>query len=175
MDNHIMDQYNFINHNIQIAGFERDITDLNKVMDFTERIQGSGTIQLLNAKGIAGKNHILQATIQALKAFNRNENMAKDLGLEICVRASAQRQISRALEILGLENGKMEICAIAVDCDPDVGNALEEFLGPRNDDVFHVNIPIISKLYKISTDEIESTGGVERVMMERTALLNIVI
>jgi KEOPS complex subunit Cgi121 len=166
-----MDHYTFMNHSIQIAGYEKEITDLNKVMDFTGSLTGNGTIQLLRAQGIAGKKHLLQATIQALKAFNRNENMAKDLGLEICVRASAQRQISRALKILGLGKGNMEICAVAVDCDPDVGQALDELLGPRTEDVFKIDIPAISKLYKISPAEIETSGNVERVMLERTALL----
>lgn len=170
-----MDHYTFMNHTIQIAGFEYEVTDLNKIMDFTGSIYGNGTVQLLRARGIAGKKHVLQATIQALKAFHRNENMAKDLGLEICVRASAQRQISRALKILGLEKGNMEICAVAVDCDPNVVYDLEDFLGPKTDDVFKIDIPTVSKLYKISTLEIESASSVERVLIERTALLNIVI
>lgn len=175
MNENIRNQYYFTNHKIQIAGFDAEINNLDKVMDLTKRICEEGTIQLLQARGIAGKKHVLQATIQALKAFDRNENTANDLGLEICVRASAQRQISRALYFLGIEEGNMEICAVAVDCDGNFFNELEEVLGKRNDRALQADEKTLKKLYKISHEEIKTAGNIERVLIERTALLNLEI
>lgn len=129
MNNTTQNHYKFMNHDIQIACFDAEINDLNKVIGFTNSICEKGTVQLLQARGLAGEKHILQAAIQALKAFDNNENTAKDLGLEICLRASAQRQISRALDMLGIKEGKMEVCAVAVDCDKDVLNKLGKFWG----------------------------------------------
>jgi len=178
-----MDQHDLMGHTINIAWFNVEINDLNKFMALIKGIKDRGvsqghegcTIQLLNAQGIAGEKHLLQATLQALKAFDKNENMAKDLGLEICVRASAQRQISRALKILGVKEGKNEICVVAVDCDRDVLNRIEEVLGTRHDETLSADENALKKLYKISNEEIKSVGGVERVLIERTALLNLEI
>ncbi|AUB54840.1 MULTISPECIES: KEOPS complex subunit Cgi121 [Methanobacterium] len=179
MDNAI-NQHNFMNHNIQISGFKGEITDTKEIMDYLMDISvecnsGKCTIQLINARGIAGEKHILQATLQAIKAFERNKNMAKDLGLEICVRASAQRQISRALKILGIGNGKMDICMVAVDCDEQVQKKVGEILGERNHQVLKPDVNSLQELYEISPEEIESAGNIERVMLERTALLNLEI
>ena len=113
MGDKIMSQFNIIDHNIQIAGFDAEINNLTELMDLIKIISAGNqcegcVIQLLKSDGIAGEKHVLQAISQALMAFNRNNNMAQDLGLEICVRASAQRQISRALKILGIKEGKMQ-------------------------------------------------------------------
>lgn len=179
MDNAV-NQHNFMNHNIQISGFKGEITNTKEIMDYLRDISaesnsGKCTIQLINARGIAGKKHILQATLQAIKAFERNNNMAKDLGLEICVRASAQRQISRALKILGIGNGKMDICMVAVDCYEPVQKKVGEVLGRRNHQVLEADVTALQELYEISPDEIKSAGNIERLMMERTALLNLEI
>lgn len=175
-----MDQYTFMNHKIQIAGFKAEIDDTSKIMKFIRDISGecsSGNciIQLLNARGIAGEKHILQATVQAIKAFERNNNAAKDMGLEICVRASSQRQISQALKILGIGNGKMDICMVAVDCDENIQNQVEEVLGKQHDEVLLADVDALQELYEISPQEIISAGSIERIMVERTALLNLEI
>jgi len=80
-------------YTIQITGFNAHIKNLPEVLAHVRDIAGRGTIQLLQAQGVAGEEHLLHATHQALLAFQRNENLSQDLGLEICLRASAQRQI----------------------------------------------------------------------------------
>ena len=175
-----MGQYTFMNHEIQIAGFKGEINDTNEIMGYIRDISsecnsGECIIQLLQARGIAGEKHILQATVQAIKAFERGDNTAKDMGLEICVRASSQRQISRALKILGIGKGKMDICMVAVDCEETVQNQVEKVLGRRHDEVLQADVDALQELYEISPREITSAGNIERVMIERTALLNLEI
>ncbi|WP_321423455.1 KEOPS complex subunit Cgi121 [uncultured Methanobacterium sp.] len=175
-----MDQYDFMEHKIQITGFKAEINDARQIMKFIKDTSGkcsSGNciIQLLQARAIAGEKHILQATLQAIKSFEMNNNAAKDLGLEICLRASSQRQISRALKILGIENGKMDICMVAVDCDEDIQKKVGNALGKRNDDVLQADVGVLQEVYEISPQEITSAGNIERVMVERTALLNLEI
>lgn len=159
-------------HEIQVLGFStvvEDVPDLiGKVNDITSN---SRVIQLLNADGIAGEEHVLHAAEQAILAFKRKENIAKDLGLEICVRASAQRQISKALHILGLKEGSNNICAVIVDCDKDVGKELEVLLGKRDDTLLKANTAHLKDIYQISDEEEENSGGITRAMIERTSLL----
>ncbi|MDI6725203.1 MAG: KEOPS complex subunit Cgi121 [Methanobacterium sp.] len=158
-------------YNIQIAGFKHNINDFNDLMNEINQISKDCTLQLLNADGIAGSEHLLHATVHAIKAFERNENIAKDLGLEICVRASAQRQISKALDILGVKVGHMSICAVAVGCDEDIINKLGALLNKRDDSVLDSDENTLKNIYKISDNELKTAGNIENVMVERTSLL----
>ncbi len=60
------------------------------------------TFQLVDATKIAGAHHLLFATIHALSAFHTGTQRAENLGLEVLRFAAAQRQIKRALSLLGL-------------------------------------------------------------------------
>ena len=156
---------------IEIAGFKTNITDFNEVIEKIREISSGCVVQIINADGIAGRKHIMHATIHALNAFQRNENIAKDLGLEICVRASAQRQISRALDILGIKEGEMNICAVAVGCDKWVMFKLGEFLGERDDSVLEPDEKVLKKIYNLSDMKLETIGSITRLLMEKTSLL----
>ena len=158
-------------HNIQIAGFKSNIHDFGKLMNDINKISKKCTLQLLNADGIAGYEHILHATTHAIKAFERDENIAKDLGLEICVRASAQRQISKALLILGIKEWEMNICAVAVDCGENIMDELETILDKRDDNVLKPDKTILKEMYNVSDGEIETADSISNVMIERTSLL----
>lgn len=158
-------------YKIQISGFKSNITDFTDLMNNINELSQKCTIQLLNADGIAGYEHILHATIHAIKAFERDENIANDLGLEICVRASAQRQISKALNILGIKEGEMNICAVTVGCTENIMDLLKTILGNKDDEVLKPDEIILKKTYNISDLEIETMGSISNVMIERTTLL----
>lgn len=53
-------------YNIQIAGFKSNINDFGKLMNNISEIRKNCTIQLLNADGIAGYEHIFHATVHEL-------------------------------------------------------------------------------------------------------------
>ncbi|CEA12483.1 KEOPS complex subunit Cgi121 [Methanobacterium formicicum] len=174
MNDDLWSQHHFRGHEIKISGFETEINDIKEIMGFIKDLTDKNdcTVQLMRARGIAGEKHALQATAQAIKAFERNENTAKDLGLEICLRASAQRQISKALKILGINKGKNDLCVVAVDGGKSVQKKLENVLGPEQK-VLKPDIEVLQELYQISPLEIESAGDMERVMVERSAILNL--
>jgi KEOPS complex subunit Cgi121 len=64
-------------------------------------------VQALNVKNLAGFKHILVSVLTALEAINHKLNIAKNLSMEVLVRASAQRQITEAINILGVKKGHM--------------------------------------------------------------------
>ncbi|AXV39741.1 KEOPS complex subunit Cgi121 [Methanobacterium sp. BAmetb5] len=174
MNDELWSQHHFRGHEIKISGFETEINDMKEIMGFIKDLtdENDCTVQLMLARGIAGEKHALQATVQAIKAFERNENTAKDLGLEICLRASAQRQISKALKILGINKGINDLCVVVVDGGESVQKKLENALGPKQK-FLKPDIEVLQELYQISPQEIESAGGMERVMVERSAILNL--
>lgn len=159
-------------HQIQILGFSTTIDDVPQLIEKINSITGdSCVVQLLNADGIAGKEHILHAVHHAICAFKRDENIANDLGLEVCVRASTQRQVSKALNILGLKEGFNNICAVIINCNRNIVKELELLLKKRNDEVIKANKNILKDIYNISDVEIEVSGSITSVMIERTSLL----
>ena len=157
--------------NIQVAGFRSHVGNFQELMQMIHDLNLECTVQLMDARAVAGKEHIFNAAIHALNAFKREENIAKDLGLEICLRASAQRQISRALDILGIKKGDMDICVVAVGCSSDVMTKIEGVLGKRDDKILEPDEKLLKELYDIQGTEIEAAGTISRVLMERTALL----
>lgn len=159
-------------HKVQVMGFSTTITNVIELINKINALnRDSCIIQLLNADGIAGKEHILHATRQAIVAFKRKDNIANDLGLEICVRASGQRQISKAIKLLGLKEGINNICAVIVDCNEYAVNQLELILGKTNDEVLKPDKNRLTNIYQISNEEIEISGNITRVMIERTSIL----
>jgi KEOPS complex subunit Cgi121 len=157
--------------NIKIAGFSTNLTNVNDLMQKLRSIGSECTIQLMNADGVAGREHALHSTIHAIKAFKRNQNISKDLGLEICVRTSGQRQISQALRMLGLKEGHINVCAVAVGCSPNVMELLGDILGERDDDVLVADTGKLGSIYKLSDIEIETAPSISKLLIEKTSLL----
>ena len=101
--------------NLKILGFRANIDSVSDTLNVIDSIKKDDEIiQLLNADAIAGENHIIHGVNQAFLAFERGENLAKDISVEIALRCSAQRQISKAFKILGLKEGEMNLCAILI-------------------------------------------------------------
>lgn len=140
-------------YNIEIRSYEDNIVDdipsfLKKVNDITVLADDS-TIQLLDCDYICGTSHINQAISQAIKAFDEGQNFAKDLGLEICVRASAQKQISKALKVLGIKNNG-NITVIYINTIPEQVCKTEELLSERNDSLIEdYDVEEIVKTYDL--------------------------
>jgi KEOPS complex subunit Cgi121 len=161
----------FKDQNIKIAGFKHNLNDFRELMAQINEISNDCNLQLLNADGIAGEEHALHSAVHAIKAFERGENIANDLGLEICLRASAQRQISKALNILGIKKGHMNICAVAIGCKEDIIEELENILDERDDKVLKPDENNLKEIYNVSDEEIDAAGSITNVMIERTTLL----
>lgn len=161
---------------IKIMGFKSNITDVKSTLDIINGFNKNSdcTIQLLDARGIAGKEHIYNAVVHAINSFKRKNNIANDLGMEICLRASAQRQISRAIEILGLKNGPMEICVVLVDFKAnkefEVENQLNNIF-ERDDGVLEPEENILKEIYGLKNEEIHVSGSLPYTLIERTTLL----
>jgi KEOPS complex subunit Cgi121 len=171
MDKQIKNEMDLYYNNIQVGGFISNIIDLKQIMKDLNEYKDGCMIQLMDADGIAGREHVIHATIHAIKAFSRKENISKDMGLEICVRASGQRQISQALDMLGIKKGNINVCVVAVGCDGEVMEKLRFFLGERDDDVLEADEDKLKNIYSLSKIEVETAGSVSKILMERTALL----
>ena len=156
---------------LKIFGFRATIDSVGDVLNQIDGIKKEGEIiQLLNADAVASQNHIVHGVNQAFLAFNRGENLANDLSVEIVLRCSAQRQISKAFKILGLKEGEMNLCAVLVNCD-DYSKVLES-LFTRDDSVLIADENKLKEIYKISDVELENMS-VEDIIIDRITKLTV--
>jgi KEOPS complex subunit Cgi121 len=157
--------------NIQILGFRASIENVGDTLDEINSIRGDGEIiQLLNADSIASRNHVIHGVNQAFLAFDRDENLAKDISVEIVLRCSAQRQISKAFKILGLKEGDMNLCAILVNCR-DYSNELSSIF-TRDDSVLDGGDEKLMDVYGISDAELQNLS-VEEIIIDRITKLTV--
>ena len=105
---------------------------------------------------------------QAFLAFERGENLAKDISVEIVLRCSAQRQISKAFRVLGLKEGEMNLCAVMIN-SKDYTNELSS-LFTFDEDVLIPDLDNLAKVYKISDAEIQNMS-VEEIIIDRITKL----
>lgn len=158
-------------NNLNILGFKANIDSVGETLNFIDSIKKDGEIiQLLNADSIAGTNHIAHGVNQAFLAFDRGENLAKDISVEIVLRCSAQRQISKAFNILGLKEGEMNICAILIDCDDYTEELSSVFTLDNN--VLIADDDILMKIYNIGEDELKNMS-VEDLIIDRITKLTV--
>lgn len=156
---------------IQILGFRANIDSVGDVLGKINSIKDDGEIiQLLNADSVVSKNHIIHGVNQAFLAFERGENLANDLSVEIVLRCSAQRQISKAFKILGLHEGEMNLCAVLID-SKDYTKELS-LLFTRDDDVLIPNEDKLIETYKISDEELQNMS-VEEIIVDRITKLTV--
>ena len=144
--------------NIKILGFKASINSIEETLDLINSIKDDDEIiQLINADSIVSRNHIIHGVNQAFLAFNRGENLAKDISVEIVLRCSAQRQISKAFKILGLKKGNMNLCAILIN-SKDYTNELSSFFTLDNSVLTPDNemIPSITATINATTRTIRS-------------------
>ena len=155
--------------NLKIYGFRANIDSVGDTLSKINEIkEDSQIIQLLNADAIASRNHVIHGVNQAVNAFERGENIANDLGVEILLRCSAQRQISKAFKILGLCEGEMNLCAVLIDCDDYIDEL--ESLFVRDDGVLEGDVSKLKQIYKITDAEAENIS-VEDIIVDRITRL----
>lgn len=157
--------------NVQILGFKATINSLEETLNLINSIhKDDEIIQLFNADAIVSENHILHGVNQAYLAFERGENLANDISVEMVLRCSAQRQISKAFKILGLKEGEMNLCAVLVNCD-DYTSELSSIFTP-DESVLAANDDELKKIYKISDAELENMS-IEEIIIDRITKLTV--
>lgn len=156
--------------NVQILGFRASINSIGETLDLIDSIKKEGEIiQLLNADSIASKDHIIHGVNQAFLAFERGENLAKDISVEIVLRCSAQRQISKAFDILGLKEGDMNIAVVLIDCPDYFIDELSDMF-VRNDAVLEADESILTNLYDIPEKELKNIQ-ITDILIDKTTRL----
>jgi KEOPS complex subunit Cgi121 len=172
---------------VAFAGF-RDVS-LGEVEQFLSRIRrrlSETVVQFFDADLVAGWEHLYFAVLNALKAFESGNNISKNLTVECLLYASAQRQISSALKLIGIKGGSSRVAVVVVaDGKEEAKWTLREVSvligGKRDDGVFELSdekLPRVMRLFGISDVELgtrlEDDGekkALSDLVIEHVALL----
>jgi tRNA threonylcarbamoyladenosine modification (KEOPS) complex Cgi121 subunit len=123
-----------------ITGF-KSIRIRNKE-EFLKKIhkekQSNVEIQFFDAKSVATWQHLYFALLNALTAFKNGENISKSLEMETMIYASAQRQIRKAIKLIGIGNDASEVALLIVGDDSETLKSaltmISENINIKNDD-----------------------------------------
>ncbi|TFG15553.1 hypothetical protein EU537_00605 [Candidatus Thorarchaeota archaeon] len=126
--------------------------------------------QFLNHQFIAGSDHLLSAAQNALNAWEGGYAVSRSLSVEIILFASGQRQISRALDTLGIEKLPENMLIVVVgikkpDIEQYIGN-LVATIGEPQEPMFRISdrrIQQISDYFDVSRREILAISETESI------------
>jgi tRNA threonylcarbamoyladenosine modification (KEOPS) complex Cgi121 subunit len=140
------------------------------------------TVQLLNGLLIANEIHLLSAAQNAIRAHQGDYMISRSLDVEIIVFASAQRQIGRALEALGVHDGLDEIALVVIGTD---NSSVEDSIRDLVDTIGTETVPSFSatnermervkKHFQIDDKEINAISDSETLESRLDALARCIV
>ena len=174
---------------VEITGFRNIKIDNAKafVEAFQTELPHDLQIQLFDAELVATWQHLYFAVLNALMAFQNKSNLSKSLAVETVLYASAQRQIKKALELVGVKHGSTNVAVLALGGKADLVKSAVETAGRRlgakpDETVLELTkckIRRIREAYDILDSELQVTSlkrnceqALVDLVIERVALLS---
>ena len=142
--------------------------------------------QFFDAKFVATWQHLYFATLNAFKAFKNGENISRSVEMEIMLYASTQRQIRKALDVMGVKDSTKSVALVVIGENPKVVASTltiisEQISGERDDIVLELSEEkrkVIQNAFQISDTEIKTImknscweKALIDLVVERVALL----
>jgi KEOPS complex subunit Cgi121 len=152
-----------------VNGFLHALNDIAAEYDIT--------VQAIDASKTAGNEHILAAAEKAIRAVQHRDSISDDLGMEILLYASGNRQIKRALS-MGVRTGENEIVLVAVgDGIPDGAiRELENLILVADVTGYtREKRDAVTTFFSITETEIAAVGEekIPQLVLERVALMGL--
>ncbi len=122
-------------------------------------------VQFFDADLVATWQHLYFAVLNALMAFKNKRNISKSVAVEVVLYASAQRQITKAIDHIGVKCNSSNVAAVIIGADADSVKAglaaVEKCLGVETDDsvleLSKVKVQRIKRVFKISETELDAS------------------
>jgi len=171
------------NKYIVIAGFRSvKIRNVDKFFILVKEKTGNACVQLFDAKLVAGWQHLYFAALNAVNAFKNKLNISNNLGIEILLYASAQRQIKEAVKLIGIHPTYRKVAVVIVANTRSKASSLLSTISSlltrsiRDDGLLELTddkVDGVKRLFEISDNELEAKVEKEDGMKE--ALMDLVI
>ena len=159
------------------------VATVESVESFVETLDGIGTthgvtVQAFDARYVVSRTHLERAVELADRAFEREENVARDRGVEILLYAAGRRQIDRALT-LGVATGRQSVVVLVdaqdgdTDAEAEAVAAVEPVLDSTGD-LGGYDAGLVREYFDIGDRELRVVDGdLTDVVLERVALLDV--
>ena len=136
-------------------------------------------IQFFDAQYVASSEHLYFAVLNALQAFQNKTSISKSTAMETMLYASAERQIQRAIDRIGIKPQTKSMAVVIIGQDPKqtatLLKALTECVGVEPDETVleltREKETKIRQAFQITDEEIKSAADGK----EETAVVNLVI
>lgn len=143
------------------------LSDLSAVADAT-----GATVQAFDARYVVDRTHLALAVERADRAFERDENVARDRAVEILLYAAGRRQIDRALE-MGVDEGETAVVVLVTGDDEAAADAVADLLTPA-ETLGDYDERAVREFFGVTDAELDAVdGGLADVVHERVALLDV--
>ncbi len=167
--------------NIEVRDAKAAAQSLNRLLD------GGCEVQLFDADLVATWEHLYFAVVNSFVAFRSKTNVCKSFSVETVLYASGQRQIQKAIDLIGVTPTAKNvaillICGKLSSAKKGLDYAIEMFGKTSDESVLELSddkIRNIKRVFDISKDEIAATSqriSDNRVLIdliiERMALLS---
>ena len=168
-----------------VAGIsETQIDDVEDILRQIKRLaKEKGVIlQLVDADRVTGKEHLELASYHAQKAFQQKTPTSNSLEIETLLYATGQRQIDKALALMGIALKTKNVAIIVLYSLTKPTNLSELFKeitrilkGPQSNEVFNMTPEKekeLIQLFKIAPEELQ-TCSIQNLIIERMAMLEL--
>lgn len=173
---------------VAIAGFkDARIRNPDKLLKMIAEEKPSDVeIQLFNSELVATWQHLYFAVLNALTVFQNKENLSKSLAMETILFASAQNQIRKATEILGITSNSSKIAVLVIGRESRTARSVlskisDQLDAERDDTVLELTdekVRNIRRAFAISNEELEAVTKKDKrkdslvdLIIEKMALL----
>jgi KEOPS complex subunit Cgi121 len=104
----------------EICGFNNvKISRAKEFLDKVSREKPAGVeVQFFDARRVATWQHLYFAALNALTAFKNKENISKTLAMETLLYAAAERQITRAVKLVGIGATSSDVAVLIIGKEP---------------------------------------------------------
>jgi tRNA threonylcarbamoyladenosine modification (KEOPS) complex Cgi121 subunit len=178
-------------HNLLYMGFiKASIADPEHTLKLLRAVNSQAEVQLLKADLVAGPEHIQFAARNAIHSFKGKQRRSKSLAMELLLYISCQRQIAKAIRLLGVDSKDSRIAIVALSESraalEELAHAAQSIVGGESDeDLIEIqskqrleklqrNYGITDKAMEGAKLEGETNSSVlKRLIVERSAFLDI--
>jgi tRNA threonylcarbamoyladenosine modification (KEOPS) complex Cgi121 subunit len=168
---------------VAIAGFKNaKIGNIDRFFDAVRKeLSDVAAVQFFDAELIATWQHLYFAALTALTAFADKTNISNNLAIETLLYASAQRQIRKATEALGIKPTTKNVAVLVIiKSETSANDALKTvqklISAERYDNVMEIDqgkFDDIKRFFNISN--VELGAKLERKGLEKEALVDLVV
>ena len=174
---------------LSLAFSDARIGDPERTLKQLRSINNKAEVQLVRSDLIAGPEHLQFAARNALYSF-RGKRRSKSLAMELLLYLSCQRQIAKAIKLLGVGSEDSRVALIALSDSKDAIQELarqSEWIvsGEQDDDQIEIGskrkMAKLQESYGVTSKEMEAarlegeseTSVLKRLIVERSALLDL--